>query len=211
MSQQAFSYDSYHEYENEAIPGYGRIYVRSNVFLPSSELDPRTGMLKPDERPHGRTQALRMEDERLSREYELLKRDVAKRKAEKPGVRMSRRAAVVLCALTAFVLAMVWLTQYCELTNLQKQYNTTKAEVDSLADANANLKKELTVASDRSRICYLAATELGLVAPEDVRAIKLDPVNTRPKQNQTVTAAQANEASVDANPTHVPVLASVGE
>ena len=49
--------------------GNGRLYVRPNVYLPNSEIDFQTGMLRETRRRTGRTQALRREARQLDTEY----------------------------------------------------------------------------------------------------------------------------------------------
>ena len=197
-------YDSYHEYEDEPTQIYDRMYVRSNVFLPGSEIDPRTGMLKPDRQPRGRTQALRMEAAKLDREYARLDEEVRKEEA-KAGMRMPRSLALVLIGLTAFVLCLVLLVQQGELTETQKKLNTVTEDIEVLTKQNDQDEEDIAKASEKTVICYAAARDLGMVSPEDAQAIHLTAVNTRPK----LTAQE--QQPLDAQATTVPITASAGE
>ena len=199
-------YDSYHEYGEEATQNYDRMYVRSNVFLPGSEVDPRTGLLKPDRQPRGRTQALRMEAAKLDREYARLDDEVRKEEA-KAGMRMPRSVALVLIGLTAFVLCLILLVQQDELAKTQKSLNGIMDDITVLTKQNQEDEESIVKASDKMTICYAAATDLGMVSPEDAQAIHLTALDTRPRQ----TAQEQQQVQQNAQATSVPMTASAGE
>lgn len=203
MAQQM--YDSYLEYGEEPTQTYDRMYVRSNVFLPGSEIDPRTGLLKPDRQPRARTQALRMEAAKLDREYARLD-DAVRKEEAKAGMRMPRSVALVLMGLTAFVLCLILLVQQGELTETQKNLNGVMDDIEVLTKQNQQDEESIAKASDKLTICYAAVNDLGMVSPEDAQAIHLTAADTRPR-----LTAQAQLEQQQAQATAVPMTASAGD
>ncbi|MDD3411137.1 MAG: hypothetical protein PHY12_10055 [Eubacteriales bacterium] len=195
MSQAVF----YDDVAPQSAP-YDRIYVRSSVYLPNSELDPRTGTLKTDCRRQGRTQAMRMEMKRLDKEYATLNEQAKAREQEAGRLCVSVRAAVLIVAVVAFVLGMALLFQQGTLTDQQKKLNRMNTSIADVQKTNAALSAELAEASDASVICYAAARDLGMIPAESAQAIHLSAVDTRPVQSTAYT--------VSAETTAVPAIAS---
>lgn len=215
----AQAYQTYGNYENEYGRGYvppGRLYVHSSVYLPNSEIDPCTGLLKPDVRRQGRIQAKRLEYASLEREYKEL--EVQRRQVEtKPGFRISIQTAILSVAIFAFVLGILYLSQQGTLAERQKDYNIVCQDVDSYQKANNEISARIAEASDATVICYAAARDLNMIPAESAQAIHLVAMDTRPTQTSTVTrvadsegAVQSGEAQLDVEATTVPVVASAG-
>lgn len=180
----------------ETFPAYNRIYIRSNVYLPNGEVDPRTGMLRPDIRRRGRTQAMRAEMNSLNKEYGELDETLAKRAKEK-GARMQMRTAVLTVAVFGFVLLMTLLFQQGRLTDAQKRLNRVTGEIESTQKTNDALTLQIAEASDPAAVCYTAVQRLGMVSPENAQAIHLTAVDTRPDMN--AVSASADQPAVSAS------------
>lgn len=195
MSQACKMYDSYNEYGPQGYVASDRFYVRSTVFLPSSEVDPRTGMLRNDQsreenRRHARTQAMRMEADRLNQEYEQLDEALQKRRAQK-GIRVSLRGAMALLLTMVVILGTILLIQQGMLVQKLRSAKTASQRIEEIRDVNASLTAQIAEASDAATICYAAARDLGMVPAESAQAIHLTAVDTRPSgpsQDVNVTA-----------------------
>lgn len=198
MAQSGRIYDSFHEYDREGFAASDRFYVRSTVYLPSSEVDPRTGMLRDDARRHGRTQALRMEAENLEQEYAKLDATIQKRQKEK-GIRVSLRGSVLLITFIILCFAVILLVQQGTLIQRQRSLKTINQRIEETKAANDDLKAQIADASDATNICYAAARDLGMVPADSAQAVHLTAVDTRPSgptQNVNVMAdAQTTQNS----------------
>ena len=179
MAQVARVYDSYHEYDADNYVPNDRFYVRSSVYLPGGDVDARTGMVRDDARRHGRTQALRMEAERLDQEYAKMDAALEARKQEK-GVRMSFRRAMLLVLASVFLFAVILLVQQGTLAQRQRSLKTLNQRIEEIKGVNDGLKAQIAEASDSSTICYAAARDLGMVPASSAQAIHLTAVDTRP-------------------------------
>ncbi len=177
-------------------PAYNRIYIRSNVYLPSGEVDPRTGMLRPEIRRQGRTQAMRAEMNGLTKEYNALGQKVETRAQEK-GRRMMTRTAVLTVAVFGFALLMTLLFQQGCLTDAQKKLNRVTNEIASMQKTNDALSLQIAEASDPANVCYTAVQRLGMVSPENAQAIHLTAMDTRP--GASTVSASADQPAVSAS------------
>lgn len=212
MAQQTTVYGSYeNEYGREYVVPTGRMYVHSSVYLPNSEIDPRTGLLRPDSPRRGRTQAKRLEYAHLDKEYKQL--DAAlKAREEKAGMSISLRTAVLLIAITSFVFGLLLLTQQGTLAERQKALNRMNRSIDECATANDGLADQIEEASDSSTICYAAARDLNMIPGESAEAIHLVAMDTRPLAAQTHQMAQNAPPAVPeaGQSTTIPAVASAG-
>lgn len=213
MAQHGMVYRSYeNEYGQEYIYPTQRMYVHSSVYLPSSEIDPRTGLLKPDNPRRGRTQAKRLEYAHLDKEYRQLDASL-KARAEYPGARVSLRGAILLIAVTAFFLGILLLSQQGTLAERQKSLNRMNESIEACAKANDELASQIAEASDAATICYTAARDLNMISGEAAEAIHLVAMDTRPLDTQARLAqeSQHSDQAVRAGEeTPVPAIASVG-
>ncbi|HNW86778.1 MAG TPA: hypothetical protein PKJ47_07565 [Candidatus Limiplasma sp.] len=190
MAQTGRVYDSFHEYDSDRFIPNDHFYVRSSVYLPSSDVDLRTGMLRDDVRRPGRTQALRMEAEKLDEEFGRMDAALQARKNEK-GLRISLRSAFVLVMTVAVAFALVLLVQTGTLAQRQRSLKTLNQRMEEIKTANADLQSQITEASDSSTICYAAARDLGMVPASSAQAIHLTAVDTRPNSADAVVSASA--------------------
>ncbi len=209
MAQTYENFGNYQtEYGRDYICPSGRLYVHSSVYLPSSELDPRTGLLKPDVRRQGRTQAKRMEYESLSEEFEQINKEFSQYKG-KPSPRMSLRTAILLIALTAFLASIYYLSLQGTLVTKNAACNRLAQAIEQCAKVNDGIAEEIEAASDETTICYAAAQYLNMIPAEAAQAIHLVAVDTRPMGDGKTTYATADAAAQPEN-TAIPAVASVG-
>ena len=202
MTQATRIYDSYHEQDYDMYKPADRFYVRSSVFLPSSEVDPRTGMLRQEERRVGRTQAKRMEATHLDREYEEMDAALQARQQEK-GLRISLRKTVLGIIALIFLLGMILLIQLGTLTQRQRMLKNLNERLVSIQQENAELESQIAIASDSGTICYAAARDLGMVPASTMQAIHLTAVDTRPGTptgHVTASAGLPSGAEIAASP-----------
>ncbi len=191
MAQIGRMYDSFHEYDHNPYQPTDRFYVRPSVYLPSSDLDIRTGMLREDTYRRGRTQAIRMEAQRLDQEYDQMMASLTARQSEK-GLRVSLRSTVIGTFLLALVLAIVLLVQQGMLAQRQRMLRTINTRIESVQAENTALKAQIDEASDSATICYAAARDLGMVPASSTQAIHLTAVDTRPAGTNEYVTASAN-------------------
>ena len=82
MEQYVYTYDSFAQRGAEQYVPTDRFQVKSSVYLPASDIDPRTGQLQPDRHQRRRTQGLNLEREGLDKEgkslNEALRREYSK-------------------------------------------------------------------------------------------------------------------------------------
>lgn len=213
MAQQSLVYRTYEsEYGQEYVYPTERMYVHSSVYLPNSEIDPRTGLLKPDNPRRGRIQAKRLEYAHLDREYRELSASL-KAREEQPGIRISFRGAILLIAVTAFILGLLLLSQQGTLAERQKALNRMNTSMEECAKINDELAAQIAEASDSATICYAAARDLNMISGDSANAIHLVAMDTRPLETQVRLArengefADAMDAGIE---TPIPALASAG-
>lgn len=198
MSQSGHIYDSYHEYDLDNYQSNDRFYVRSSVYLPGSEVDPRTGMLRPDSQRKGRTQALRMEADQLDQEYAKLDAAIQARRKEK-GIWMPIRYSVLLVLAFVFMLALILLVQQGNVIQRQKSLKAIYQKIESAKAANAELEAQIAEASDSATVCYAAARDLDMVPASSAQAIHLTAMDTRPSgPSDTVNVSADGQAIADA-------------
>lgn len=196
MAQNGNFYDSYHEYEGNLYQPSDRIYVRSTVQVRDSEVDPVSGLLRPDGQRHGRTQALRTEKQQLDRDYNQMQEAMNKRNREK-GQRVSLRSTVVLFFLLLLVLGIYLLVQQGMLAQRQRMLSALNQRIEATREDNRALEAKIAEASDAAAICYAAARNLGLVPADSTQAIELTALDTRPQSPPTVVNASANAQPQD--------------
>ena len=195
MSQTGRLYDSFNEYEQNPYQPTDRFYVRSSVYLPNSDMDVRTGMLREDMYRRGRTQAMRMETQRLDQEYDTMMAALAARQKEK-GIRVSLRSAVIGFFLLVLFLAIVLLVQQGMLAQRQRMLRSINMRIEAVQAENVSLSAKITEASDSATICYSAARDLGMVPATSTQAIHLTAMDTRPAQTAGNVTASASAETI---------------
>ena len=208
MSQYQPMYDTFQRDARERYVPSARLNVAASVQLPGSDLDPVTGMLKPDRVRRHRTQAQRLEQQRLEEEDRRLKESLA-REMKKGGVRVTWLTAVVVCSALLFVCLFTIGYQRSMITACQAQINTLEKEIKTCTAQNELLNDELEAARDISNIGY-AARNLGLIRADAVEAVHLTAVDTRPLANVRTSYVIPQTVETTAQATHVPVIASAG-
>lgn len=199
MSQTASSYYSYQAFDRENYRPTGRLYVHSTVYLPGSDMDFETGMLRRDTQRRGRTQALRMEARRLDREYARMDAALHARKGEK-GKRMQLRHAVLLVMSVVLFFSLVLLVQQGVLSRKTRSYQLTRQANMDISEQNKELQAQIDEASDSATICYAASQDLGMIPASSTQAIHLTAVDTRPSENvNSISVSAAAQASVTGN------------
>jgi len=166
----------------------GRLYVRPNVYLPNSEIDFNTGMLRQTARRVGRTQALRSEVGRLDTEYAKLQ-SMLRARADEKGRRMPLRSAVVLIAAIVMLFSVILLVQQGNIIAKEDTVRLMNAKIQSTRDEISDLTAQIDEASDPVQICYAAARDLDMIPAESAQAIYLTALSTRPSQDPIVIRA----------------------
>lgn len=160
----------------------GRLYVRPNVYLPNSEVDLETGMVREAARRTGRTQALRSEARRLDTEYQKLQ-SMLKARANEKGRHMPLKSAVLLIFFVVLVFSVILLVQQGYLVAKEETVRQMNASVQSSREDIAAIQAQIDAASDPVAICYAAARDLGMIPAESAQAIYLTALSTRPAQD----------------------------
>jgi cell division protein FtsB len=199
MAQIGRMYDSFHEYDNNSFQPTDRFYVRPSVYLPNGDMDTRTGMLRQDTYRRGRTQAMRMEAQRLDHEYDQMM-DALQARQEEKGLRVSLRNTIIGFFLLALVLAIVLLVQQGMLAQRQRMLRAMNTRIETVQSENTALKTQIDEASDSAAICYAAARELGMVPAGSTQAINLTAMDTRPSGPDGVVTASASAESIASVP-----------
>ena len=189
-------YDSFHEYDTDRYQASDRFYVHSTVFLPNSEVDPLTGLLKQGARRVGRTQALRREADRLDVEFDRMDAAVQSRQREK-GLRMPRRYAILLIVFLLVAMGLTLLVKEGNVVQRQRRTASINQRIETLKTENAGYSAKIAEASDPATICYAAARDIGLVPADSTQAIQLTAMETRPAApgSQVSAAAATQEPS----------------
>ncbi len=191
MSQAGMVYPSNQEYLYQNFQPTDRFHVRSSVYLPGGDVDPDTGMLRSDGRRAGRTQAMRMEAQRLDLEFAKMHAAVQARKDEK-GIWMQLRYAVLLAFSVAMFFALVLLVQQGMLTQRLRNLQEMQQTITSIQTENTGIQAQIDEASDSATICYAAAQDLGMIPANSTQAIHLTAVDTRPSESGTFVSASAD-------------------
>jgi len=155
-----------------------RFYVHSNVYLPNSEIDFQTGMVRESKRRTGRTQALLHEDAQLNKEYARLQALVQARAAEN-GMRMSLKAAVILILTVIFLFAIILLVQQGNIIAKRNTLDQMDADILATQEVIRGISSQIEEASDEVTICYAASQELDMIPAESAQAIYLSALSTR--------------------------------
>lgn len=197
MSQ--IAYDSHQAFDSRYYQPTDRFYVRSSVYLPSSDMDPVSGMLRRDSRRRGRTQALRMEAKLLDREYEKMQAAMAARRKEK-GIRIPLRYGVLSVVLVTLMLAGILLVQQGTLLQRRQDLAAMQQRIETIQAENTAIRDQISENSDAATICYAASQNLGMVPASSTQAIHLTAVDTRPSTNPGYAVVSADaQNTVDIN------------
>lgn len=202
MEQYVYTYDSFAQRGAEQYVPTDRFQVKSSVYLPASDIDPRTGQLQPDRHQRRRTQGLNLEREGLDKEGKSLN-EALRREYSKGGVRISVRALVLIVAAVLFFCGILLLSQQGMIAERQKALNRLERSIKDYRAQNASLEEEIAQASDASTICYAAARDLNMIPAEAAEAVYLVAVDTRPAltaSNDTAQTAETDAVQEAANP-----------
>ena len=210
---------TYENYDDDNSRGYvfpnSRLYIHSSVYLPSSDIDPSTGMLRPDQPRRGRTQAMRQEYERLEREDKKLNEALQKQMA-RPGIRISLKGAILVVAAVSLVCGYSLLFQQGKLVERQKALNSMNKKIEEAAAINTEIAEKIAEASEESVICYAATRDLNMVSSKESEAVQLVAMDTRPLEKPISYNVTANisgspeepEQVTDVEATRIPAIAS---
>ena len=202
MEQYVYTYDSFAQRGAEQYVPTDRFQVKSSVYLPASDIDPRTGQLQPDRHQRRRTQGLNLEREGLDKEGKSLN-EALRREFSKGGVRISVRALVLIVAAVLFFCGILLLSQQGMIAERQKALIRLERSIKDYRTQNASLEEEIAQASDASTICYAAARDLNMIPAEAAEAVYLVAVDTRPAltaSNDTAQTAETDAVQEAANP-----------
>ena len=202
MEQYVYTYDSFAQRGAEQYVPTDRFQVKSSVYLPASDIDPRTGQLQPDRHQRRRTQGLNLEREGLDKEGKSLN-EALRREFSKGGVRIFVRALVLIVAAVLFFCGILLLSQQGMIAERQKALNRLERSIKDYRTQNASLEEEIAQASDASTICYAAARDLNMIPAEAAEAVYLVAVDTRPAltaSNDTAQTAETDAVQEAANP-----------
>ena len=202
MEQYVYTYDSFAQRGAEQYVPTDRFQVKSSVYLPASDIDPRTGQLQPDRHQRRRTLGLNLEREGLDKEGKSLN-EALRREFSKGGVRISVRALVLIVAAVLFFCGILLLSQQGMIAERQKALNRLERSIKDYRTQNASLEEEIAQASDASTICYAAARDLNMIPAEAAEAVYLVAVDTRPAltaSNDTAQTAETDAVQEAANP-----------
>ncbi|MBN1777442.1 MAG: hypothetical protein JW811_04900 [Clostridiales bacterium] len=166
----------------------GRLYVRPNVYLPNSEIDFKTGMLRQSARRVGRTQALRSEAGRLDTEYVKLE-SMLKARANEKGRRMPLKSAVLLIFAIVMLFSVILLVQQGNIIAKEETVRQMNIKIQATRDEIASISAKIDEASDPVQICYIAARDLDMIPADSAQAIYLTALSTRPSQDPIVVRA----------------------
>ena len=207
MAQYQPMYDSFNRLPERYVPT-ARMSVSASVYLPGSEIDMYTGQLKPDHQRRRRTQAKRLEREKLDREQKKLEESIA-REMNKGGVRISVRAGILLIAAMFFVCSLGLLIKLGEIAACQKEINRLDNAIAECRSENYKMKSAIAEKSDEATICYAASQELHMIPAESAEAIHLTAVDTRPAKTARRAGQTGGEyAALQVQTTAVPMTAS---
>ena len=202
MEQYLYTYYSFAQRGAEQYVPTDRFQVKSSVYLPASDIDPRTGQLQPDRHQRRRTQGLNLEREGLDKEGKSLN-EALRREFSKGGVRISVRALVLIVAAVLFFCGILLLSQQGMIAERQKALNRLERSIKDYRAQNASLEEEIAQASDASTICYAAARDLNMIPAEAAEAVYLVAVDTRPAltaSNDTAQTAETDAVQKTTNP-----------
>lgn len=196
----------------EEIYQSGRMYVRAGVFLPDSDMDPRTGMLKPNNPRRGRVQAKSMEMQRLESEYSQLDKALEAH-AKKRGIRIPAKIATLTAFAYLIAIMLFLLYQQGQLVEAQNLSKISRSRLESIVATNNALQAQIAEASDASTVCYAAARELNMIPSTSAKAIHLEAVDTRPLETMARNEHQqvlAEGQSPEENVSHAAATANDG-
>lgn len=209
MSQYVPTYDSFSNLSSDRYVPTDRFQVMNSVYLPASEVDPSTGLLKPERQRRCRTQGLKMEIERLDHEEKKLQSDL-EREMSKGGVRISMRLGLLLMVGLLVFCGFYLLIQQGMIAQRQKDVNRLERSIADFKTVNGDLREQLAKASSYEVVCYAASQNLGMIPASTSAAIHLVAVDTRPMEHtgQPVQQQELLNVQMTAEATAVPVIAS---
>lgn len=207
MSQYIPTYDSLMSDRGERYIPTDRFQVLSSVYLPSSDVDPQTGMLKPDRQRRCRTQGKRMEIERLNEEESKLKNELV-REMGKGGRRVSMRLGLLVITAIVVICGFLTLAQLGTIAQRQKDINRIERSAAEYARQNDDLEAAIADASDFAKVCFVAAQELNMIPASTAEAIHLVAADSRPMERRQLAPVQQETLQVDVTENRANVTAS---
>lgn len=196
MSQYVPTYDGFGNGGTDRYVPTARFQVLSSVYLPASDVDPMTGVLKPDRQRRCRTQGKRLEIELLENEERRIQTQL-ERETQKGGVRISTRVGLLLTVALVVLCGFILLIQQGTIANRQKEINLQERNIASYKRTNDELKTAIAEASSYEVICYAASRNLGMIPAKTAEAIHLVAMDTRPLDNKTVFNDQQQTLNVN--------------
>ncbi|MBE5778663.1 MAG: hypothetical protein E7331_04935 [Clostridiales bacterium] len=197
----ASNYTYTYSYDSLTSGSYNRSYVpttrftiSSSVHLPCSEIDFRTGLVKP-EYTRRRTQAARLELEANNLQQEALRQSIEKETA-KTGVQISMRTFVLVVVSVVLILGLCLIYQTGKIAQLYHEINLTQITIGDYQDDNALLVKSIEDNSTENVIMTAARDRLGMVRRTEKEAIHLTAPETRPSAQQPVQTMGSNDCNV---------------
>lgn len=197
---QLYVYDDEIDLRRAPLKDDRRMYVRSNVSLPCGEIDPRT--LRPinSYRP-GRVQAMQISQREREKELE--------KERNRKGVYIPFRVAAMMIAAVMFILGVLAISQYGQLTAQQKLINSQTNDIEACIESIDDLTQQITLATDEADICKAASQELDMIRGDSAgdNTITILAVSARPQSaeqaaqelNAVAMAAQAHAARAAGN------------
>lgn len=198
MENTMYTYDSLSNSYNRNYVPTNRFQISSSVRLPSSEIDFRTGMLKPDH-CRRRTQAARLELEWNLREEEKIQKALFEETAKK-GVQVSMRTFILVVVSFVIFLCMSLIFQTAKIAELNREINLTQITIEDYKESNEELSDAIKENSAETVIMTAARDRLGMVRRSEKEAYHMIAPETRPAMQQTVqTTASNTQTPVAAN------------
>jgi len=93
---------------------------------------------------------------------------------------VSGRVAMLMIAVTVFVMLMLMGTTHLQMTKLNNEYTSILATMQETKDEIDRLEPEVLKARNSATICYRAVQEYGMVDSVGVEAIEIYAPDTRP-------------------------------
>ena len=132
---------------------YERISVRSNVHAPGGEAGPEW-----DGRPVYTAPAI----------------------VRREPLRIPMKAAIVLVALTAFILAMLYISAVARRAAVYKAGQRIYSEIQEMDRSMTVFEEQIAQSQDANKLRYLASQRLGMINSEGVTPIEIYAPDTRP-------------------------------
>ena len=171
-----------------------RLYVHASVFLPSSDMDPRTGGLRPDSESYrrGRTQAKRMEYVFLEKESKRVAAELDARE-EAAGRRIGRKRAVGIFLSMVAMFVLILLVRVGTFVDMQNAVGDLNRQIAACETEIKGVREQIEEASDPERILYAAVQNLKMIPGHKAVAVPLEAMDTRPLETMKKQALAQNE------------------